>query len=479
MHWIDYVVFGFYFIAMMAVGVYFFFQNKGTEDYYVGGRDMSSTHVGLSVVATDVGGGFSIGLGGLGFSMGLSGSWMLFTGLVGAWLSAVLLIPKVVDLAKEKGWLTFPQLFEYFYNKKVALVAAAISVVGYIGFTSSQILAGAKLASAKFLQLDLKLALIIMGVIAVAYTAMGGIKAVIYTDTIQWTILMVGLIFVGLPMGYYSVGGYDTIKETLPSDFLTLTNISWVQMINWMVTIVPIWFVGMTLYQRIYACKDKKTAQKAWYIAGLFEYPIMAFMGVSLGLLAKVAFINGHFDHIGFLSTDTMDAEMGLPLLLRTVLPIGFTGLMLSAYFSAIMSTADSCLMAASGHIVTDIFGSYKSLKFKNREIAYSQLTTLVVGVVAIVIAMYLQNVLELMLISYAFMVSGLFVPLVVTLFFNKRSPSAAIFSMLSGGVTYIIMEFMDWRLPLGLDSNIGGIIVSAFMYFIIDKWESLNNLKT
>ncbi|MEZ5198859.1 MAG: hypothetical protein R2764_21530 [Bacteroidales bacterium] len=55
---------------------YFFNKNKTNEDYYVGGRGIGKWHIGLSVVATDVGGGFSIGLGGLGFVMGISGSWL-------------------------------------------------------------------------------------------------------------------------------------------------------------------------------------------------------------------------------------------------------------------------------------------------------------------------------------------------------------------------------------------------------------------
>ena len=69
MHWIDIVIFIVYFLAMLGIGFFFFKQNKNSDDYYVGGRDMGSLHIGLSVVATDVGGGFSIGLGGLGFLM--------------------------------------------------------------------------------------------------------------------------------------------------------------------------------------------------------------------------------------------------------------------------------------------------------------------------------------------------------------------------------------------------------------------------
>ena len=98
-HFIDLSIFAIYFIFMLGVGFYFLKRNKSKEDYYVGGRNMSAGHIGLSVVATDVGGGFSIGLGGLGFAMGLSGSWMLFTGFIGAWLSAVILIPKIYPIA--------------------------------------------------------------------------------------------------------------------------------------------------------------------------------------------------------------------------------------------------------------------------------------------------------------------------------------------------------------------------------------------
>jgi len=85
-HFLDYTIFGAYMLGVLGIGFYHFRRNKNAEDYYVGSRSVSAHHVGLSIVATDVGGGFSIGLGGLGFAMGLSGSWLLFTGLVGAWL---------------------------------------------------------------------------------------------------------------------------------------------------------------------------------------------------------------------------------------------------------------------------------------------------------------------------------------------------------------------------------------------------------
>lgn len=468
MHFIDITIFVIYIIAMLGVGVYFLKRNKDSEDYYVGGRSMGPWHIGLSVVATDVGGGFSIGLGGLGFMMGIAGSWMLFTGLIGAWLSAVVLIPTITKLASKHKFYTFPEVFNHFYNKRVALIAALISGIGYIGFSSSQLLAGAKLASATFPALTLNTALLIMGVLAVVYTGLGGLKAVIYTDTIQWIILIVGLIFIGIPISYVKIGGYKGIMEYVPDRFFSLANVSWQQLVNWAVTIIPIWFVGMTLYQRIYASKGEKEAKKAWFIAGLFEWPVMAFMGVILGLFSRVAFQNGMFDYLGYESMQTFDPEMGLPLLLSHILPVGLMGLMMSAYFSAILSTADSCLMAASGNFQKDIIEGWFGFKSSTKgKLIFSQFVTIIIGVLAILLASKMQNVLELMLYSYAFMVSGLFVPIVGALWMKRASAIAAMVSMISGGFITIFLIIVGWDLPFDLDPNIFGIASAALLFFI------------
>lgn len=469
MHWIDLTIIGCYMAAMLGFGLFFLKRNKGADDYYVGGRNMNSLHIGLSVVATDVGGGFSIGLGGLGFVMGISGSWMLFTGLLGAWLAAVFLIPKVKGNPVFDKAYTFPEVFKHYFNAKVALIAGIISAVGYAGFTSSQILAGAKLATGTFAGLDLQTALIIMGSVAVIYTVMGGLKAVIYTDTIQWAILMTGLIFVGIPFSYTAIGGWEAISQTVDPALLSMTNLSWQDGIYWMVTIMPIWFVGMTLYQRIYACNDEETAKRAWYLAGVFEWPIMAFMGVSLGLFAKVAAAQGMFEYLGAANIADTDPETGLPMLLRTVLPVGLMGIMMSAYFSAILSTADSCLMASSGNVVSDIIGYFKDIDHESDTfLRFSQITTLVIGTFSLLLATTMTNVLDLMLYSYAFMVSGLFVPIIGALYWEKSSSIGAIAAMILGGFTTVFLELFVENLPAGLDANVFGISMSAFVFVAV-----------
>lgn len=269
------------------------------------------------------------------------------------------------------------------------------------------------------------------------------------------------------------------IRSAIPREFFSMTNVSWQTIVNWAVTIIPIWFVGMTLYQRIYASRSEKQARKAWFIAGVFEWPLMAFMGVMLGLFSRVALQEGFFDYLGYNALSDIDPEMGLPLLLRTILPVGLMGLMMSAYFSAIMSTADSCLMAASGNMLTDILQRLVKLPQGKAILRLSQLLTLVIGVLALLLATAMQNVLELMLYSYAFMVSGLFVPVIAAFYTRNPSKLAAFMAMLLGGGTTITLIIAEWDLPLALDANIFGISMSALTYLVFSKLSGNSGFKT
>lgn len=463
MIFLDYCVFFLYMSGILGIGVYFFRKNKNREDYFVGSRSMPAHHVGLSIVATDVGGGFSIGLAGLGFSMGLSGSWLLFTGLVGAWFSAVFIIPRIKAVDEREGMLTYPDFLRFKYNGKVALLAALISGIGYLGFTGAQILAGAKLAAATLFYNvpvinPLHFSLFVIAGVIIAYTVLGGIKAVIYTDTVQWIILLAGLIFFAIPFGLYKIGGIAKFIESLPKEYFSLTNISLVTFLNWMITIIPIWVVAMTVYQRMYACKNVKEAKKAWFTAGLFEYPVMAFAGVLLGMIARVAIPGA-------------EPEMGVPLLLQKVLPVGITGIVVAAYFSAIMSTADSCLIASSGNVVNDIIERYFLKNPSDKKlVVISQIATLLIGTVAISIALSSETVLGIILHTYSFMVAGLLVPTIAALFFKRCKPAAAIASMLSGGTSTLLIIFFNLPMPFGLHSSFYGIVLSGLVFFVVNR---------
>jgi SSS family solute:Na+ symporter len=464
---IDYVIFALYMLGVLSIGFYHFRRNQCTEDYYVGSRSIKAHHIGLSIVATDVGGGFSIGLGGVGFAMGLAGSWLLFTGLVGAWLTAVFIIPRIKRIDSRHAMLTYPDFLRYRYNNKVALLAAVISGIGYLGFTGAQILGGATLASATMitkapLGMDpFRFALYVIAFVTIAYTVIGGLKAVIYTDTVQWIILLSGLIFVTIPVTLVKIGGWSALRQTLPPEYFSLTNITATTFINWMVTIIPIWLIGMTLYQRMYACKDVKEARRAWYLAGLFEYPIMAFTGVFLGMCARVVYPEAA-------------KEMALPMLIRDMLPVGVTGIVIASYFSAIMSTADSCLMASSGNLVNDIIERYLCPNITTKgSIRLSMLATLIIGILAAVIASHFNTVLAAILYAYSFMVSGLFIPTLGAYFWKRSSSAGAFGGMLAGGSLTLYLLLLNSRYPEDvveqkLDPSLYGIALSAVVFVVL-----------
>jgi SSS family solute:Na+ symporter len=360
--------------------------------------------------------------------------------------------------------MTYPDFLRFRYGEKVAVVAALISGLGYLGFTGGQMLAGAKLAAATIFQTNpfgmdpIQFSLLLIAIVTVLYTVLGGLKAVIYTDTIQWIVLLSGLIFVTVPVTIYKIGGLSTLTEKLPPEFFSLGNIDAVTFINWMVTIIPIWLVGMTLYQRMYACKDEKEAKKAWYIAGIFEYPIMAFTGVFLGMCARTIFPGA-------------DKEMALPMLIRDVLPVGVTGIVIASYFSAIMSTADSCLMASSGNFLNDIIERFWLTSKKAQEtVKYSMLVTFLVGVLAVLLASQFTMVLDAIMKAYAFMVAGLFIPTLGAYFWPKGSASGAMISMIGGGSITLLLQLKAVPLPesvlkIGFDESLYGIGLSLLLY--------------
>jgi SSS family solute:Na+ symporter len=190
----------------------------------------------------------------------------------------------------------------------------------------------------------------------------------------------------------------------------------------------------------------------------------MAFTGVFLGMCSRVIFPD-------------VEAEMGLPLLIKQILPAGVAGIVIASYFSAIMSTADSCLMASSGNFVNDVIQRYVWPKASEKTmIRMSMVATLVIGVSAIVIASRFETVLDAILYAYAFMVSGLFIPTLGAYFWKRGSSAGAVAGMLAGGILTLLLLTNVLSLPqgladLGIDATLYGIIASGVFYVLFSYW--------
>lgn len=187
----------------------------------------------------------------------------------------------------------------------------------------------------------------------------------------------------------------------------------------------------------------------------------MAFMGTLLGMLAKVAYLNNQFAVMGFPSSSPIDAEMAIPMLLKMSLFPGLLGLLLATYFSAILSTADSCLMAASNSLISDICLKYQFIK-SNRVLRFSQVATFVIGIIALILASYFENVLQLMLLSYGVMVSGLFIPVMAALYHKNVFPLQGSMAIIFGGGINLICQVLH----VGDFSILWGLLASALAFY-------------
>jgi len=169
-----------------------------------------------------------------------------------------------------------------------------------------------------------------------------------------------------------------------------------------------------------------------------------------------------------------VESEMGLPLLITHALPVVVTGIVIASYFSAIMSTADSCLMASSGNFVNDVIARRLRRPLSDRAMMrLSQLVTLVIGLLAIIIASSFEKVLEAILFAYAFMVSGLFVPTLGAYFWKRSTSSGALWGMIAGGTATLLLQLGIAGLPpplagLGLDPSVYGILISAVTFVTV-----------
>jgi SSS family solute:Na+ symporter len=187
-------------------------------------------------------------------------------------------------------------------------------------------------------------------------------------------------------------------------------------------------------------------------------------LGAFLGMVSRIYFPDA-------------DPESGLPMLLKTTLPIGATGIVIASYFSAIMSTADSCLIASSGNFVNDIIERLRPDIPASRMLWISRGVTLLIGVVTLVIAASFEQVLELILHAYAFMVSGLLVPTLAALFRYPSGRRAALWSMILGGGTTLLLLLFDLQLPGDLVPTAAGLCASAIVFFTVNHFEAAASL--
>ena len=436
LHPIDLVVMAVYFLVLLWIGFRVMRSKRGgseSETFLAADRNMNLFQTTASTAATDIGGGFSIAMGGLGFTLGLSGSWLIAISGLSVVMASFLVVPKIKRWADRVKGLTTGDLFEQRFDRRTGIMAASLVGLSWFTFVGGQIIAGGKLLQVT-VGLDLSVAIFVAGAVILAYTAMGGLKAVIFTDVFQMVILLVGVVFILVPIGLVRVGGLSGMMAHFQSDSETASMVQWgaagwTQMLAWFFSIFPVWFISIAGFQRIVAAQDEKTARRAFLLTGVpIEWPLFAIGSTLVGMFARM------------LTPELVDAELATPTMILLLLPTGLAGLVIAAYVAALMSTADSCLIGPVAIFVNDIYRKLMRPHATDRELVrVARLATIVLGVLAIVTAYLLPRVLDLILYAYTFGAAGLFFPTLGLLFWKRTTASGAFWSIIVGGTSAVV----------------------------------------
>lgn len=421
---------------------------KTTIDYFLAGRKLGFIAVTFTLIATQLGGNMVIGASQWAYNYGLYG--ILYS--LGMGLGFLLLSTGFAAKLHACNVSTTAELFETKYNsptlKKIASIISILSLCGILVATviaSKTLLAG--------LGVNNEIIFILFWLFVIAYTMIGGLKAVVATDMFQvsFIILILGGIFIYCllyqPAPLASLITLIQKQSTFATEALSIAKIV-------ATFLMPALFSLMEqdLAQRFFAARSQRVALSAALGAALFIIAF-GFIPVYFGMQANIANIA------------VAGGGNSLVALLEIITNSNiFFILAICAIIAAITSTADSLLCAISSNIAQDFDVSWIGFRSK---LILSQAVTLLAGVVAF-LASYVvsQQILDVTITSYELSVCCLLVPFLFALFKNNLNKNAAIGAALFGLIGFIAFRFY----PIPINKEIVTLGLSLFGYWIGNK---------
>lgn len=443
-----------YLIVILAVGAYFARRTRGLVDFFVAGRKVGTWACTATLCATIVGGSVTIGMAGIGFEMGLTGAWWLFVGSAGLIILAATFGGKVRKLAV----YTLPELVGRLYDKRMRLAASILIVMAWVGVIAGQILAAGWILST-LLGWPMIVSTIASTSVFIAYTFLGGQRAVVRTDLIQFVLILVGVCLLAAPLALMRVGGLVGLEASLPSghfSFPTSPSMSGFGVISLFLLVGLTYVVGPDIYSRIFSAKDESTAKKSAVISSLCLIPI-ALLIVLIGMSARAMFPG-------------ISPEQSIPTIIREVLPIGLSGITLAAFLAALMSSADTLLMTTSTISAWDIYKQHINPRASDGEVLrVSRVTMIAIGLLALAIALWVGEVISALVFAYTIFSSGLIIPIIAG-FYRKKigvNSNGALAGLIGGGGAALAWRIFEVPTP---EPVIIGMLVCLTLLIIVSK---------
>jgi len=428
--------------VMLLIGFLAGRKISGIEDYLVAGRRLPLWMATATLLATWFGAGSSMGIASTVYTSGLKG---VLADPFGASLCLLLAGLFVVGQLRKKKCLTVTDIISRQYGKAAGVYATCWMMPVYIGWLGSLLLGIGTIINL-LTGSDVLIGTLIGATVILLYTYVGGMWAVTLTDVVQVTLIVAGFLIM-LPGVLGEVGGWEKLYNSLGSSDLTLgiSAVSqgtavwgdWIYYIgSWMMMGLGC-MVGQDLIQRSLAGKDEKCASTSAVLAS-FLYFSIALIPIIIGFAARIVLPRYGItaESVGGNLENQILPQMAV-IVLSKLHPV-FLVLFFSALISAIMSSADSCLLAGTSlfcnNILKELVPDISDKKF----LLITRLSTIIFVVLSLFFALNVRNIYLLMKNSWVTQLVVVFLPVMSALYLPKSSSRAAWAGMVSATVVWL-----------------------------------------
>lgn len=430
-----------YLLILITIGLLSSKKVKDSNSFFLADRRLKKFALISTITATTVGGSATIVAGGRIYAQGLPALWYDLAGGLGLIVLGLFIATKV----RKTGLFTLPDITGHMFDKKVRFASAILIVITEIAWVSLLIQA-CSLVLFVAIPVDYTLLLVIITIGFIAYTIIGGQYAVVYTDIIQFFVMLIGICFIAAPLLFIdALPGITQLSSTTLS-FPVNENIGFMSAASIFFIMFLPHVVGPDIYSKLLSAKDEKTAKTGAIISGILKLVF----AIAIGLMALSALV---------LYPGLENAYVAIPTAVFNLSPI-IGSIILAAFVSVMLSSADSCLLSAGTIISIDLL--------KNKNINVSRVGILLVGLGALALALYLNDVLKTLQLAYTIFTSGLTIPILFGFFKEKTrvSSNGALCGLILGGGVSLAWFFLEN--PYGIDAVIIGMICSILPLLLL-----------
>ncbi len=439
---IDYIIIAAYILGVLGLGVWCSKSNKTLKEFAVSNSDFGTFFIFTTLSASFIGGGFSLGNAAKVYSEGIYYSVMLLGFSLQIILVSLLVVPHI---SKHVNAISVGDIIEPCYGKSGRITGGILSFCSCAGILGAQI-GGMGAILESLLGIPYFAGALIGCAVILIYSTIGGIKAVVLTDAVQFCLLIVAVPLL-LIIGIYRAGGVNAVIEQLPPERLQLQPDGVPP--SAILSLFLVFFIGETLVppyvQRLLISRDRRKLMFGTFWSGVLSVPFFLVSG-AIGLVALILL-------------PEIDANTTFPAMVKLLIPTGLKGIVIASIMAIVMSSADSFLHSASVAVVKDVYlplAGSENMPDRHKLLA-AQFVNVVTGAAALLFVLFIPNILDVLVFAYNFWSPLILVQLVSALIGLKVRKSSFFVGFFAG-----LAGSLAWNLTLGRKIPFDGLLVGV-----------------